>query len=427
VKHQYFGDVHDYLKLGLLRALSAGSGLAPGVVWMLTPDDDRGDGSRTAYWGEPSWRAHDPELFDRLSRLAGQPQARGLDLFRRWDLVPGALDFDAPIPELAEPRRRWLAAVLEALADRPLLFFDPDNGFEPESTPFGSRGSTRYLYWDEALAAWNAGHSLLVYQYFPREKHDVVEARLRDEGARRLPNAHITTFRSGAVLFVLLARAAHAEALARGAAEVQARWRGRLASASEAPRHAGRAADLAEVCDALLREGAAAAGARLARAWPFQVTPSAIRTYDELEALRIWRRDGFIDRYSGERLVFPGALRLLSLLLPEEFPYHRAWKLSSTHPAYWQVYPSVDHVVPVERGGGEGPENLVSTSWLRHSAKSHWTLDELGWSIRPGGSLEDWDGLTGWFREATRAQPQWLQHEVVRQWAGWLERASSNE
>ena len=37
-------------------------------------------------------------------------------------------------------------------------------------------------------------------------------------------------------------------------------------------------------------------------------------------------------------------------LLPEEFPYHRAWKVSSTHPAYWQLYPTVDHVVPLARG-----------------------------------------------------------------------------
>jgi hypothetical protein len=35
--------------------------------------------------------------------------------------------------------------------------------------------------------------------------------------------------------------------------------------------------------------------------------------------MAVFARDGFVDRYSGERLVFPGTLRLLAKLLPNEF------------------------------------------------------------------------------------------------------------
>jgi hypothetical protein len=37
VKHQYVGDINDYRKYALLRALSAGGANRIGVCWMLTP------------------------------------------------------------------------------------------------------------------------------------------------------------------------------------------------------------------------------------------------------------------------------------------------------------------------------------------------------------------------------------------------------
>ena len=39
MKDQYFGDINDYRKYGLLRAITASSGLRLLVVWMLTPDE----------------------------------------------------------------------------------------------------------------------------------------------------------------------------------------------------------------------------------------------------------------------------------------------------------------------------------------------------------------------------------------------------
>ncbi|MDO8501594.1 MAG: hypothetical protein Q7S20_07100 [Gemmatimonadaceae bacterium] len=52
MKHQYFGDVNDYRKYGLLRILQQASGLRLGVCWMLTPDDTRTDGKFVAYLGD---------------------------------------------------------------------------------------------------------------------------------------------------------------------------------------------------------------------------------------------------------------------------------------------------------------------------------------------------------------------------------------
>jgi len=119
----------------------------------------------------------------------------------------------------------------------------------------------------------------------------------------------------------------------------------------------------------------------------------------------IFHKDGYIDRYSGERLVFPGVLRLLSLLMPEEFPFHPNWKVDRCHAAYWHMSPTIDHVVPIARGGADDPSNMVTTSMLRNSAKLSWTLEELGWTLLPRGNEKAWDGLTRWFLRYTEDHP----------------------
>src|SRR6187200_768567 len=77
---------------------------------------------------------------------------------------------------------------------------------------------------------------------------------------------------------------------------------------------------------------------------------------------QLYLRDGFIDRYEGTRLIFPGVLRLLSHLMPLDFPYHSHWKMSACHSLYWNLQPTLDHMVPSPRGGADTPENMVCTS-----------------------------------------------------------------
>jgi hypothetical protein len=60
VKNQYFGDVNDYRKYGLLRTLSGNGQYRIGVCWMLTADDGRTDGRFTGYLAvQQRWRQYD--------------------------------------------------------------------------------------------------------------------------------------------------------------------------------------------------------------------------------------------------------------------------------------------------------------------------------------------------------------------------------
>ncbi len=150
---------------------------------------------------------------------------------------------------------------------------------------------------------------------------------------------------------------------------------------------------------ALRNDGAESARQILTAKYPQVPLASESRRYTKRQSLQVFARDGFIDRYSGQRLVFPGVLRLLSRLFPVDFGFHPNWKMTETHPAYWELSPTIDHVLPIARGGSDREENWVTTSMLRNTAKANWTLAELGWSLRDPGSLADWDGLMGFFLE----------------------------
>jgi len=123
-----------------------------------------------------------------------------------------------------------------------------------------------------------------------------------------------------------------------------------------------------------------------------------------------------VDRYSGARLIFPGTLRLLSTIMPEEFPTHPNWKMSECHAAYWELCATLDHVMPVARGGSDDASNWVTTSMMRNSAKGNWTLEELGWSLQPPGRGEDWDGLMRWFVAYTEQHSALLRTPYLRRW-----------
>jgi hypothetical protein len=179
-----------------------------------------------------------------------------------------------------------------------------------------------------------------------------------------------------------------------------------------------RAATIRSVCHALSRDGTAAASDLLRAEYPFVPVARESRRYTEWQSLCVFTRDGFIDRYSGSRLVFPGVLRLLSRLLPGEFPFHPNWKMDETHPAFWDLFPTIDHVVPIARGGVDGEANWITTSMPQNAAKANWTLEELGWSLHAPGSLVEWDGLMGFFLEFFDSEKSQLDDAYLGRWHG---------
>ncbi len=173
---------------------------------------------------------------------------------------------------------------------------------------------------------------------------------------------------------------------------------------------------IAAACQAVADGDPNAAAHVLRQQYPFAPEEITLRRYGPVESARVFVRDGFIDRYTGNTLVFPPVLRILSVVLPSEFPFHPHWKTDVTHPAFWEVGATVDHLVPVTRGGADDESNWVTTSMARNSAKMNWTLDELGWTLHPPGDMQEWDGLLHWFLEYTVAHPETVTSNLIKQW-----------
>lgn len=164
--------------------------------------------------------------------------------------------------------------------------------------------------------------------------------------------------------------------------------------------HMDRAAVLASACSLINEKSIEDAAAHLQREYPHAVSSTSRRSWSAAQLTRVFIRDGFTDRYFGQRLVFPGTLRLLSILLPEAFPYHRNWKQSATHPAFYELSPTIDHVIPLARGGKDDESNVVTTSMVRNASKANWLVEELKWPSVRAPVAAGWDGLLSWFVSA---------------------------
>jgi len=225
MKNQYFGDINDYRKYGLLRSLLGAGEMALLVAWMLTPDDGGRDGMLRSYLQAPGkWRRYDPELFDGLARMLRSAASPSVSLMERSALLPGTRYYGAMVPDGRPERAVWRRGLLHAAAAADLVFLDPDNGIEVPSKPPGRKGSCKYVTWREVELLWDAGCSLLVYQHFRRERRDAFASRLLSELRQRTGARFAEAFRTAHVLFLLAAQEAHVEPLTRGIERLSARW-----------------------------------------------------------------------------------------------------------------------------------------------------------------------------------------------------------
>lgn len=228
MKNQYVGDINDYRKYALLRALSAGGANRIGVCWMLTPDDASSDGNKLAYLGQPDrYRDFDPELFDILTHAASEPDRRRLQTIEDSEAVPGALYFNDILPNDLTNRTAFMERCASDLRDADLVFFDPDNGLEV-SIQKGRKNSSKYLYLDEVAAFYGAGKSLVIYQHFPRVERTVFMAQRTEQLRASAPDCAVWAFTTANVVFFLLVHPESPARLAIVAMELGGCWEPRF-------------------------------------------------------------------------------------------------------------------------------------------------------------------------------------------------------
>ncbi len=171
-----------------------------------------------------------------------------------------------------------------------------------------------------------------------------------------------------------------------------------------------------EVCELLLSNKKEDSVAVINKEYKFDRLKISKRSYTVSQKMKVFIRDGFIDRYKGQRLVIPGILKVISTYFPDDFPYQPHWKMNDTHLAYWELVPTIDHIKPIASGGADEEENWVTTSMMNNSIKSNWTLEQLGWKVHISGNMEEWDGLTNLFMQLVEADSELLKDNYIKNW-----------
>ena len=226
MKNQYFGDINDYRKYGLLRALTGKTGVSATVGWMLTESDGRGDGALTGYLRQPGrWRSYDAPLFDFLCGQVAEPGQRDVARLALSGLLAGCRFFGEKLPGRSRGRGRYFDSLLSVASGTDLIFLDPDNGIEVSSVQWGQGGSSRYIYWHEMTRLWAAGHSLLVYQHFLRVYRRSFLRVLASDMASRLGSPRVYSYQTPHVAFLLAPKEAKAGVLVEATWQLLSRWR----------------------------------------------------------------------------------------------------------------------------------------------------------------------------------------------------------
>lgn len=145
MQDRYAGDVGDFVKLGLLRALSPGKKL--GIAWYRFPDEDHnGDGRHVSYLSKPELYRHlDPELFDHLLQVV--QDERTISSLSKALIGVTAFDESVDLASLPARQRRewrkaWFQRMIDGLSGCDLVFADPDNGVVDDADK--RKGAAKY-------------------------------------------------------------------------------------------------------------------------------------------------------------------------------------------------------------------------------------------------------------------------------------------
>ena len=229
MKNQYFGDVNDYIKYGLLRAIMSDGAGTLLIAWMLTPDDSSQHGRRRSYLEDSdNWKPYDPPLFEGLISLLRTEQHPSVTLIEGSDLLPRASYYSCVVPDTRRERNEWRGSLFSAAQNVDLIFLDPDNGIEVPSKPIGYKGSSKYVMWYEIKQLWDSGKSLMIYQHFPCQPRNTFIRRIAQELQSQTGTNFIEAFRTPNVLFLLTAQDHHIQKFRLNISLLAGRWREKI-------------------------------------------------------------------------------------------------------------------------------------------------------------------------------------------------------
>ncbi len=187
MQDRFVGDIGDFGKYGLLRALTSPQpsdgkpALSLGVLWYLTTDDlnPPGAGKFTDYLSRPEeFRSCDEPLFDALGKIV-RSNRRSVTSVRDSGILPSVTVFyevpldihgnnATPDSRLAH-RKQWVTEAHRLTEDCDMVFVDPDIGLEVGTRPQHKAGP-KYVFYEELLPCVRRNQSIVIYQHSDHTK-----------------------------------------------------------------------------------------------------------------------------------------------------------------------------------------------------------------------------------------------------------------
>jgi len=224
MQDRFVGDIGDFGKYGLLRALTGihpalpeDDRLSLGVVWYRNVEESpkpRSPAKDAGYLDKANrFRDCDPVLFNALDEIVASGE-RNLRVLEGSGLLGEMAVHGQTVPKDADARKQWANRALEAVADSAVVFVDPDVGLAP-ATAGNSPAHARLAEIKPIVAR---AQTLVIYQSFGRSgKHPEQMARWMES----LPQAlsfegivRILRFRPCSPrAFIIIPAAEHAETI----------------------------------------------------------------------------------------------------------------------------------------------------------------------------------------------------------------------
>ncbi|GHF17653.1 hypothetical protein GCM10017044_10070 [Kordiimonas sediminis] len=176
MQDRYIGDIGDYAKYGLLRAIQGSRKL--GIAWYLFPDEQHNaDGKHITFYQQPKkWRYMDAPLFDELKQIVVSGKRSVKEVSERGIFTNVVFHSEllknssTSIKDRQSWRKNWFDGVLKKVSDANIVFADPDNGLcLDERFSYGGSKSWKRLPISEALRLAE-GRVAVIYHHNSRFK-----------------------------------------------------------------------------------------------------------------------------------------------------------------------------------------------------------------------------------------------------------------
>ena len=176
MQDRYVGDIGDFGKIGLLKALQA-QGLSIGVNWYCIEPMDaerKEDGTYKQEDGKylipEKLQVCDTSLAEKLTKIA-KSDHRSIRSLEQGNFIPNARYYSEPVTGAG--REEWHKKALDLLKGLDIVFVNPDNGMLVKSVGKRSAKSIKYTFYEEVADYIRQDQSVLIYNHRSRKQEDV--------------------------------------------------------------------------------------------------------------------------------------------------------------------------------------------------------------------------------------------------------------